>query len=452
LNAREQRAEFRRTLCGNSIGTLSFCLNIPGYPKSNSSTKAVFGLLINDLDIFLNSKLLGLDFSKAGNSIDEAGHFFIISLKDININIYELKDISEHFENEHPLGRLLDVDVYGRNGVPISSGKRKRCIICEDHAAVECMRENRHKLKDLRKLMFSMIDEYVEKYRISVFERRLVEASNKSLHYEFLLSPKPGLVDFYGSGSHNDMNHYTFLNSAAALTIYWKDFAESGSKYKGNPLNALTEIRRIGISAEKAMFKASRKVNTQKGAIFVFGISIFAAAFIFKNNHKFSIYEVREYIKHICSNIIENELGKTGNRTKTHGEETYKRYGILGAGVRWEVQNGFPLIFNSIIPLLEENHSKLLSTNRKDVDKILITALLVIMSQLNDSNILFRNGKDKLKHIKELSAKSLNDIKYYSDLCRYCLKENISPGGSADMLALALFFFFIKHQDQYNEF
>lgn len=446
LNAREKRAELRHLITKDGVGTLSLCLNIAGFPKSNSSTKAVFGLLIKELEIHLKSNRIALDFQQAYNEIDDAGHWFVLKLNNINTSVYAIKAITEDFESKHPLGRLLDVDIYDSEGKPISSGKKKHCIICGNRPAVECMRQHNHELADLRVIMFRMIDDYVEKSRMEALVRMLVEASNKALHYEFLLSPKPGLVDFYGSGSHTDMNHYTFINTAAALTTYWRTFAEAGINYQGELKNALKAIRQIGLSAEEAMFKASGNVNTQKGAIFIFGISIFTCAFQFKKEKKLDFKAIQKTIQLICADLVENELNGGQDTVQTHGEETYKKYGNRGAGARWEAQNGFPIIFDDVLAFLESKELDIFGVDRENIDSILIESLLRIMSQINDSNILFRCGEEKLNEVKKRSIKSLQDMKYYNDLCEYCIKENISPGGSADMLALALFFFFIKKQ------
>lgn len=39
----------------------------------------------------------------------------------------------------------------------------------------------------------------------------------KALLYELVLSPKPGLVDRYDTGAHDDMDFYTFTDSIVAL-------------------------------------------------------------------------------------------------------------------------------------------------------------------------------------------------------------------------------------------
>lgn len=36
----------------------------------------------------------------------------------------------------------------------------------------------------------------------------------------------------------------------------------------------------------------------------------------------------------------------------------------------------------------------------------------------------------------------------YSSLIEYCIKENISPGGSADLLALSIFIYLLIHDDK----
>ena len=68
-------------------------------------------------------------------------------------------------------------------------------------------------------------------------------------------------------------------------------------------------------------------------------------------------------------------------------------------------------------------------------------SLLAIASNNNDTNILHRGGPEVLDKFKQLSMKSLSDFNElnYRDLIDYCLQQNISPGGSADLLAVTIF-------------
>lgn len=278
------------------------------------------------------------------------------------------------------------------------------------------------------------------------FPKKLSDFATKSLLYEIQLSPKPGLVNFHNSGSHKDMNFYTFLNSISAISPFWEEFVVAGFNFHLDLSKALPVVRQIGLKTENAMFTASQNVNTQKGLVFLLGLSIFAIAYLHKKNDDFQEEDFIKTLQQICKDLVEKELLNNQSETNTHGEKTFAKFGLQGAGVRFEAQNGFPLVFEIALPFLENNLKDISFLNREKADDVLLNTLLKIMSQLNDSNVLYRKGEEKATKLKELSKLAFQNKEYYKSLNDFCLKENISPGGSADMLALSLFFFFVKQE------
>lgn len=446
LCAREDRAIQRSKFSKLKKASISLTLNIAGYPKYNSLTKIIFKEILIELKTTLQANRIQSSFENEIILIDEAGHFFISELKDSNLSLIKIKSITENIESTHPLGRLIDIDVFNQNAQPISSGKKKKCIICNTKAAVECMRDNTHTYKEVRAVMFKQIEDYLADKRTRFIIRKLSEISAKSLLYEVSLSPKPGLVDFNTSGAHRDMNYYTFLHSSTAISQYWQYFSEAGLSYQDKLSNALPVIRKIGLKTEEKMFLATGGVNTQKGLIFLLGLSIFTTSYLLKTENQFSADQFIKAVKTICQNIIENELENTEKANITHGETTYKKYGSQGAGVRYEAQNGFPVVFNHALPLLEMEMDKKSFFDKEHTDKALKTCLITIISILNDSNVLYRKGLENLEELKSSALLVLDHTKSYHEFCEDCIKNDISPGGSADMLALTLFFYFVKQE------
>ena len=446
LKAREERAGIRSKIANGEIASVSLTLNIPGYPKHNRFTEMFFKELVNDLKIALTANRIQILNKEELNIIDEAGHFYIIGLSKTNTSLRIIKEITEYFENSHMLGRIVDADVFDQNGKPISSGKKKACIICADKSAVECMREQNHEHDKLRTFIFNEVQNYLTNQRAEFIKKKLSEIAAKSLLYEVSLAPKPGLVDFNSSGAHKDMNYYTFLNSTSAISQYWSDFADAGLKFNGNLSKALPIVRQIGLRAEQAMFSATGNVNTQKGLIFLLGLSAFTTAYLFKESNVFDENLFRKTIKEICYNLIETELINITSEENTHGEETFKKYGLQGAGVRFQAQNGFPIVFKEALPFLDKELIDQTLLNKEKTDNILTTCLLKIISTLNDSNVLYRKGLEISEELKESALLVLKNEKNYTEFCDRCQAENISPGGSADMLALALFFYFVKQE------
>lgn len=66
-------------------------------------------------------------------------------------------------EENHPLGRLFDIDVFDKDGTPMSranSGRElRRCLLCDKEARV-CMREHNHSYEELIAHIRKMISDY----------------------------------------------------------------------------------------------------------------------------------------------------------------------------------------------------------------------------------------------------------------------------------------------------
>jgi holo-ACP synthase CitX len=446
LVAREQRANIRNKFIEKQLPTISLSLNIPGYPKHNELITSFFVDVLEELKIFLlANRIFAFDDRKV-DIIDEAGHFYLTGLKIKSSELKTIKEQTEKFEETHSLGRIIDVDVFNDSGKPISSGKEKSCIICDNKSAVQCMREQNHSYEELRINIFDRIRTFLFTQRTKDIKRKLSEIATKSLLFEVSLSPKPGLVDFFSSGSHSDMDFYTFLSSTSAISQFWTEFAEAGLKIDENLQDALSIVRRIGLKAEKEMYKSTNGVNTQKGLIFLLGLSVFTTAYLFKKADVFDEKIFKETLKVICHNIVENELVKVDFEDKTHGQKTFNKFGKKGAGARFQTEQGFPLVFDEILPFLENNLNENILLNKKSFDEILKHTLLKIISNLDDSNVLYRKGEVVAETLKKMAFQVLNREKKFEDLYEYCLKENISPGGAADMLAVSLFFYFVKQE------
>ncbi|MEG1972328.1 MAG: triphosphoribosyl-dephospho-CoA synthase, partial [Oscillospiraceae bacterium] len=99
----------------------------------------------------------------------------------------------------------------------------------------------------------------------------------EALAAEVSATPKPGLVDKNNSGAHRDMDFTTFMDSISAISPAFFEFARLGTGLETLDENSLAKIRPLGIKYEKAMFDATKGVNTHKGAIFSLGIIAAAA-------------------------------------------------------------------------------------------------------------------------------------------------------------------------------
>ena len=73
-----------------------------------------------------------------------------------------------------------------------------------------------------------------------------------------------------------------------------------------------------------------------------------------------------------------------------------------------------------------------------------MTALLTLLAEMDDTNLLHRGGREGLRFVRESAADILRGpAEAYAArleaLDDACIRRNLSPGGSADLLGLAIF-------------
>lgn len=70
-------------------------------------------------------------------------------------------------EDSHPLGRLMDIDIIGEDGIPLGRGAMnktpRRCIICDNDARV-CMRARSHTPAEIDAKINNLVDEYLQRH------------------------------------------------------------------------------------------------------------------------------------------------------------------------------------------------------------------------------------------------------------------------------------------------
>jgi len=415
-----------------SFPCVSLSLNVPGFPKSNPTVSTFFKLILSELNVHLKAHLIDVHNEMAFIRNDAAGDFFIVPVSSEEFSLTELKQICEAFEEKHLLGRFIDVDLNDKQGNTISSGKSKPCFFCNEKPAIECRRNNTHDPEQLRLFMFSIMNDYCRQQREDFIVKHLSFLATQAVLTEISLSPKPGLVDKFSNGSHTDMSYQTFVGSTAAISPWFGELVRAGFCFdESNLTNALPVIRNIGLRMETAMFHATRNVNTQKGIIFLMSLSLFACGKIFSQNNRFSVDQFRIIIKEICKDLVNGELDRCADQAKTHGEVIYSKYGFSGA--RGEAESGFQTIFKFGWPYL----TGATALN----DKILIKCFLALAANNTDTNILYRSNAEVLTAFQYLCKKALENFNTnnYAEVIDFCKKENISPGGSADLLAVTIF-------------
>lgn len=283
---------------------------------------------------------------------------------------------------------------------------------------------------------------------------KLAEYAQKSILYEAILTPKPGLVDAVDSGAHKDMDIYTFIDSSTSLFKGFYSYAKLGLTCKQDEKELFVKIRNIGIIAEKDMFKATDNVNTHKGINFSLGIVIAATGYYLKDMYKEQVnnfkpddtLQILKIVKRMTEGLVKNDFRDLDQKEKlTNGEKIYLEKGF--SGIRGEVEGGFPTVFNTSLPRL-----RFLSNNDIKKDRLLLDVLFHIMSVSIDSNVINRGGFETLEFVNEEALKFIEDGIIYQDnyqekieeLNNVFIEKNISPGGAADLLAITIFFAFLE--------
>ncbi|AOT73043.1 triphosphoribosyl-dephospho-CoA synthase CitG [Geosporobacter ferrireducens] len=283
----------------------------------------------------------------------------------------------------------------------------------------------------------------------------VAETAIKSMLYEVSATPKPGLVDRRNSGAHKDMNFLTFMSSSAVLFDTFYRCAIEGMNFTTQDYPVLLErIRPFGIEGEKKMFAATNGVNTHKGLVFSLGIIAAALGSLYKEK-KESIADAQEICKRVQEIAVDlcKELGmRTEKRAQTYGEKLYERYNIKG--IRGEVASGFKTVLKYGLPVMKKYTSC-----DEDLNNVFVQVLLHLMSETEDSNILGRHDHGTLEYVKQSAEIALQlggvftkeGMEYIIFLDREFISRNISPGGSADLLAVTIMLYLLEQQFECNE-
>ena len=357
-----------------------------------------------------------------------------------------LKRLLMHLERRHPLGRLWDFDVYlGDECLSgASQGRATRpCFLCQEPALV-CRRLGKHSRDELYQWFLGRAQSFVKvrKYLSKAVEQVALRAK-EAIIKEAKLSPKPGLVDGRSSGVHRDMDLSLLLKSGEVIAPHLEKCADLAARRAirgiSCPQALFRSLKKIGVKAEKAMFATTGGVNTHKGMIFSLGLLCGAAGTLIGRGNELTAMNVCQEGAKICAGILAHFDKLEDMASLTKGESNYCKYN--SQGIRGEVRQGFPSVRKHSLPELVSSRAKY------GEDAACIRSLLSLISVVDDSNIVFRSGPAGLEHMQTLAKAALEagwpkgtrakDL--FKQLEEFCLESTVSPGGSADLLAVTLF-------------
>ena len=145
--------------------------------------------------------------------------------------------------------------------------------------------------------------------------------------------------------------------------------------------------------------------------------------------------------------MMEDFKDITAETARTNGERLYALYGMKGA--RGEALSGYATVLKTALPILKEELKKDRSIN----DAGVIT-LLSIIATSEDTNIVNRSSYEEMKELqariqtvlKEKAHDTHELLTYAKELDAEMIERNISPGGSADLLALTYFIYLYEQE------
>lgn len=262
------------------------------------------------------------------------------------------------------------------------------------------------------------------------FAREVARLAVRSLHAELCLYPKPGLVSPVDSGSHDDMDAGTFMRSMFSLRHYFRKICLAG--WDDAPF---AQLKQLGIAAEKAMLKATRGINTHRGAIFSLGMLCATAGRARAQATPMTPAGLRAALLIRWGEELAVHASASAAAT-SNGLRVAARYAVSGA--REEGALGLPSVFEVGIPALLASRARGATVTEERVD-----TLYTLMAHISDSNVYHRAGPRGARMVREHAERFLRqggtaNINWHADALhshQVFVRHRLSPGGAADLLA-----------------
>jgi triphosphoribosyl-dephospho-CoA synthase len=258
--------------------------------------------------------------------------------------------------------------------------------------------------------------------------REVARRAIRALYIELALYPKPGLVSFVDNGSHTDMTATTFLRSLFSLRHYFARICEAG--HDNAPF---TELKRLGIAAEQRMLKATRGINTHRGAIFCVGLLCAAMGRLRAQNMTLTPAALRTALLLRWSEDLSSHTQVSGD---SHGLQAAAQHSASGA--REEGALGLPSVFEVALPVLQQTLARGAPMQHARID-----ALFTLMAHISDTNVYHRGGAEAARIVRDSAQRFLERGGTLHPQWRAAaldcherfVAQRLSPGGAADLLA-----------------
>lgn len=440
LDARERRAHRQQQLLAQySMPMICFTMNIAGPVKNSPLIREGFESGKRTLTEGLDSLHIACAHYEEIHEATGNEACWLIDADPLLI-----KKATCAIEDGSEIGRLFDMDVLRPDGSKIDRAELglspRLCLVCGGPAR-ECARSRAHTVEQLQARTREILTQALEE-EDSVLAARL---ASQALLYEVCTTPKPGLVDREGNGSHKDMDIFTFMNSASALWPYFQACTCIGRRTANlSPKETFRQLRSRGQRAEADMLSATKGVNTHKGAIFSLGILCAALGRLPRKQWKLSDTILKECAAMTAGLIASDFAGLTRENAITTGQKLYLEHRITG--VRGQMEAGLPAVRDVGLPVLKEGLARGLDLNRAGCG-----ALLALITAAVDTNLIARSSlatqQETVSQLKELLLHDpYPDLPTLRRLDTQFVEKNLSPGGSADLLAVCYLLYFLEDE------
>jgi holo-ACP synthase / triphosphoribosyl-dephospho-CoA synthase len=313
----------------------------------------------------------------------------------IDFPIEALKRLCMDIEENHPLGRLMDIDVIHSQAQVSRSDLNihpRRCFLCVEDAHI-CVRQQTHAEEDIENFIMDTFKKYIKGNNFYDRWQRMIQTA---LIGELIKPLGYGCVTLSDQGSHSDMDALLFIQSAYVVSremamahVFSDDF---------------DQLRAIGKIAEQKMFEITRGVNTHKGAIFL--MLLVMAGLQYPDPVK--------HISYLCKDI----LNDFDTDDQSHGMRLYKQFSVTG--IRGLAKDGFRDLFKRYYPYFQF----------QSIDD----TFLRLIGENPDTTLMYRGGMSLYNECRE-KARKVEKLEDRLEFDRWMKIQGLSPGGSADMLS-----------------
>lgn len=159
LESREKRWQLQRQLIQDNPGLTLVCLTVimPGNVKRNAQSLVVAHAAVEAIQEAFGQSIQWQREQDLSTGYE--GYYLV------DMSMIACKRLACEIEDNHPLGRLFDIDVINTHVEPVSRSvigrEGRKCLLC-DHNARYCMRNHTHTRDELQQKIQQMIEAYAQ--------------------------------------------------------------------------------------------------------------------------------------------------------------------------------------------------------------------------------------------------------------------------------------------------